>query len=82
MVACVKCRREMFPAKTGVELVTMANNDDGTFPYQLWSSDEWECVECGYQVCLVEPTQQPILSHYEEGFEDRIKSIDLQIRER
>jgi len=80
MLACVSCKVFMRPAKVGAEIVEMTEGHEGTvIPYQLWSSDMLECPSCGAKVCMIMPTQQPIMQHYEEGFAARIESVNLHV---
>lgn len=43
---CVKCQREMIPAKNGIGVLDMT--DFG--PYKVWDADLWRCPDCGHEI--------------------------------
>ena len=66
---CVECEVDMRPFKNGVALLDMALWG----PYKIWEADLWQCPICGHEV-IVGFGEQPIYEHYQEGFEDWVKS--------
>ena len=59
------CGRVMDCSTTGLKVLTIT--DDGQ-DYQLWSSDEYECPNCGAKVAAIN-SSAPIAEHWQPGFE-------------
>lgn len=67
---CVKCEIEMRPKKNAVMLEVMTDER----PYQVYSADLWECVECHAEV-VVGVARNPRLEWWEDGYQQKLKGI-------
>jgi hypothetical protein len=74
---CLKCQIEMRPTRNGVKVVSMATYG----PTEIRSADIWGCPGCGVEV-LFGFAQDPEMSVYDPGFEERLRSYELDRRER
>lgn len=76
MLICANCNRMMRPKKNGVEFIELAQDR----PYRLWSSDMWECQDCGTTVLYASPLQRPIAESFQPDFVAKVRSYDPQFQ--
>lgn len=69
---CVPCETVMKCSKTGRGVL---HHDERGEPYQLWSSDEYECPSCGRRV-IARFASAPISHHHEDHFARDVEAYE------
>ena len=84
---CVKCEKEMMPAKVGVlveehrkaTLGRTSGSGVEWLPYKIWTADVLECPECGAQILAGFP-DRPVAHHHEDNYAEEQKKVEYHIR--
>ena len=88
---CAKCALFFRPKKNGFAFIEgMPRTDDAPpgrrapeqwRPYKLWTSDLWECPDCGVEICL--SGSQPIAVQHEPEFQKLVDRLapELQVND-
>lgn len=70
---CVKCQIQMRRKKIGAFVELMAGKD----PYQIWSTDIFECPTCGLSI-VAAFALKPIVEYSQKRYSDVAKHADLR----
>jgi len=70
---CVKCRRKMFVARIGVEVIELTSVLGGK-PYKHMGGDVLECPRCH---CQIVTRFGKVTMQHDEDFEERVESARL-----
>lgn len=82
---CVKCEKEVMPAKIGVTVEEHRKEEQsrGLPPlwaaYKIWTADVLQCPECGAQILAGFP-DRPVAHHHEENYAEEQKKMEFHIR--
>lgn len=67
---CVKCKVQMRPAKTGVDVELMT----GAEPYQIWMGDLFRCPGCNIEI-VTGFGGAPVAEHFQQKYASFVPCI-------